>query len=76
LRGVGTKTYLFDTYTAAAVGTLQRDMALTTGRLATPLQSTGFRSCAGGTRDCLARTDQGDTPENASGLSLEDHRGR
>ena len=78
LRGAGSKTVVLDTYTAAAVGTLQIDMALTTPKsgYSTPLESTGFRSCAGGARDCLARTNQGDPPENPTGLDLAYPAGR
>ena len=78
LRGASTQTVSGIAYTAAAVGTVQQDMALTTAEsgYSTPFESTGFRSCAGGVRDCLARTTQGDPPENATGLSLAYPAGR
>ena len=60
LRGASTQTVGGIAYTAAAVGTAQQDMALTTpvATYSTPFVSTGFRSCGSGTRDCLARTNQ------------------
>lgn len=73
LRGASSQVVSGVTYSAAAVGgTAQLDMALTTpvAGYATPFVSTGFRSCGSGTRDCLARTSQGDTPENPTGLNL------
>lgn len=78
LRGASTQTVSGVAYTAAAVGTVQQDMALTTPQsgYSTPFESTGFRSCSGGVRDCLARTTQGDTPENPTGLSLAYPTGR
>lgn len=78
LRGASTQTVSGIVYTASAVGTVQQDMALTTAKsgYSTPFESTGFRSCSGGTRDCLARTNQGDTPENPTGLSLAYPTGR
>ena len=78
LRGSGSKTVILDTYTAAAVGTLQIDMALTTPKAlySTPIESTGYRSCGAGARDVLARTNQGDPAENATGLDLAYPAGR
>lgn len=78
LRGASSQVVGGITYTASAVGTAQQDMALTTplATYSTPFVSTGFRSCGSGTRDCLARTSQGDTPENPTGLNLAYPSGR
>ena len=78
LRGFGSQTAGGVTYQAGAVGAIQFDMALTTpvSGYSTPLSSTGFRSCGSGTRDCLARTNQGDTIENPTGLNLAYPTGR
>lgn len=78
LRGFGSQTAGGVTYQAGAVGAIQYDMALTTpvAGYSTPFVSTGFRSCGSGTRDCLARTSQGDTPENPTGLNLAYPTGR
>lgn len=78
LRGASNQTVGGITYTAPAIGTAQQDMALTTpvSGYSTPFVSTGFRSCGAGTRDCLARTNQGDTPENPTGLNLAYSSGR
>jgi len=78
LRGFGSQTAGGVTYQAGAVGAIQFDQALTTPLTgyATPFVSTGFRSCGSGTRDCLARTSQGDTPENPTGLNLAYPTGR
>lgn len=78
LRGFGSQTAGGVTYQAGAVGAIQFDQALTTplSGYSTPFVSTGFRSCGSGTRDCLARTSQGDTPENPTGLNLAYPTGR
>lgn len=78
LRGASNQVVGGITYTAGAVGTAQQDMALTTpvSGYATPLSSTGFRSCGSGTRDVLARTSQGDPIENPTGLNLAYPSGR
>lgn len=78
LRSQGSQVVGGITYTAPAVGTAQQDMAMTTpvSGYSTPFVSTGFRSCGAGTRDCLARTNQGDTPENPTGLNLAYPTGR
>jgi hypothetical protein len=72
LRGASSQVVSGTTYTAGAVGTAQLDMALTTplAGYSTPFVSTGFRSCGSGTRDCLARTSQGDPAENPTGLGF------
>lgn len=78
IRGFGSRTVGGITYTAPALGTVQQDMALTTppAGYSTPLSSTGFRSCGAGTRDCIARTNQGDPIENPTGLNLAYPSGR
>lgn len=78
IRSAGSQTIGGITYTAGAVGTPQQDMALTTplSGYTTPLSSTGFRSCGAGTRDCIARTNQGDPIENPTGLNLAYPTGR
>jgi hypothetical protein len=78
LRGFGSQTAGGVTYQAGAVGAIQFDMALTTpvAGYSTPLSSTGFRSCGSGTRDCIARTSQGDPIENPTGLNLAYPTGR
>lgn len=78
IRGFGSRTVGTVTYTAPALGTVQQDMALTTplSGYSTPLSSTGFRSCGAGTRDCIARTNQGDPIENPTGLNLAYPSGR
>ena len=67
-------------YTGGALSSAgaQQDMALTTplSGYSTPLSSTGFRSCAAGARDCIARTSQGDPIENPTGLNLAYPSGR
>jgi microcystin-dependent protein len=61
IRGAGSQTVSGTTYTANAVGTVQQDAVLN------PLYASneGFRSCAAGARDCVARdiitTDPTDT---------------
>jgi hypothetical protein len=78
LRGASSQVNGGITYAGASVGTAQQDMALTTpvSGYSTPLSSTGFRSCGSGTRDCIARTSQGDTIENPTGLNLAYPTGR
>lgn len=78
LRGFGSQTAGGVNYQAGAIGAIQFDQALTTppAGYATPLSSTGFRSCGSGTRDCIARTSQGDPIENPTGLNLAYPTGR
>jgi hypothetical protein len=52
LRGVGSQTVGGVTYTAPAVGTAQQDQVLS----ANYATNEGFRDCAGGTRECVARS--------------------
>ena len=52
LRGAGNQTTGGVTYTAGAVGTIQQDAVLTPSYAS----NQGFRSCASGARDCVARS--------------------
>jgi hypothetical protein len=52
LRGAGSQTVGGVTYTAPAIGTAQQDQVLS----ANYATNQGFRDCAGGTRDCVARS--------------------
>jgi hypothetical protein len=52
LRGFGSQTVGGVTYTAPALGTAQQDQVLQTTVYAT---NEGFRDCAAGTRECVAR---------------------
>lgn len=53
LRGQGNQTVGGVTYTAPAIGTAQQDQMLQTTLYAT---NEGFRDCAAGTRECVARS--------------------
>ena len=53
IRGAGSQTVSGTTYTAPAIGTVQQDQVLQTTVYAT---NEGFRDCAAGARECVARS--------------------